>query len=372
MSDAENAPMEPIDVKPELPLVPTEPIDIKPELHLIPTASSDAADTTAPSVYADDIFEGARYRDYHHFRTVLKAFERRTHTAYKNDGSSELKSKDYPDIVEKFKYNYANVKCVHYGHARVRSFEIRTQTAYKKDGSRELKSKDYPDIVEKFKYNHANVKCVHYGHARVRSKGFRQHKNYKAIGCASRMKIHYRPATKDMELTGVFLHHNHVCGPPQHDAKGKELLPEVIGYTPEMLQMLEEFKSGNKRKSSSRPTPYSRPARAPLAPLNQTLPMVSTQNALSSAGESSTPKPAQEEVRKMFKYMNPESEEAQIQKLRAEMMEHLKVINSIPRTNPELRNEIAGKLYPLLQLLQNPYILKQSAALQAVKERMEM
>uniref|UniRef100_A0A7E4VGW2 FLYWCH-type domain-containing protein n=1 Tax=Panagrellus redivivus TaxID=6233 RepID=A0A7E4VGW2_PANRE len=324
MSDAENAPMEPIDVKPELPLVPTEPIDIKPELHLIPTASSDAADTTAPSVYADDIFEGARYRDYHHFRTVLKAFERRTHTAYKNDGSSELKSKDYPDIVEKFKYNYANVKCVHYGHAR------------------------------------------------VRSKGFRQHKNYKAIGCASRMKIHYRPATKDMELTGVFLHHNHVCGPPQHDAKGKELLPEVIGYTPEMLQMLEEFKSGNKRKSSSRPTPYSRPARAPLAPLNQTLPMVSTQNALSSAGESSTPKPAQEEVRKMFKYMNPESEEAQIQKLRAEMMEHLKVINSIPRTNPELRNEIAGKLYPLLQLLQNPYILKQSAALQAVKERMEM
>uniref|UniRef100_A0A7E4W2D0 Protein FAR1-RELATED SEQUENCE n=1 Tax=Panagrellus redivivus TaxID=6233 RepID=A0A7E4W2D0_PANRE len=293
MSDAENTPMEPIDVKPVLPLVP-----------------SAASDT-----YADCIFKGARFRDFHHFLAGLKAYQEKTFTVYTVDGSALLRDSNHPELVEKYRYSYAIFKCQHFGKSR------------------------------------------------KRGKGERQHVKTLKLKCDSYMRLKLNRETMDMEISVLVEHHNHVCAPPQLDAKGRKILPQVIENSPEAPVV--------QRAMNNRPTPYSRPARAPLAAINRSFPMASGQNYV-GRGESSRLPPTPRRVSQMFEYMHPDSETARVQKLRVEMLEHLAVINTIPMEEVELRNATARKLVPLIKkFLPNSFISQQWEELAALRQRME-
>uniref|UniRef100_A0A7E4VFL3 SnoaL-like domain-containing protein n=1 Tax=Panagrellus redivivus TaxID=6233 RepID=A0A7E4VFL3_PANRE len=59
------------------------------------------------------IFQGAKFNDYHQFSKFFGAYQERTHTVYKVDGSELLKDANNPDLVKKYKYDYVVFECQH-------------------------------------------------------------------------------------------------------------------------------------------------------------------------------------------------------------------------------------------------------------------
>uniref|UniRef100_A0A7E4VFH4 FAR1 domain-containing protein n=1 Tax=Panagrellus redivivus TaxID=6233 RepID=A0A7E4VFH4_PANRE len=278
-------------------------------IPMVPSASPDAD--------INDIFQGAKFRDYHEFSAVFGAYQERTHTVYKVDGSELLKDPNNPDLVEKYKYSHLVFKCQH-------------------------------------------------GKPRQRGTGKRQHNNTLKLGCQSRLRLNLNRATMIMEVTVWFDEHNHVCVPPQFDAKGRRILPQVIPYTPEVLAA--------KKVKSNRPTPYSRQARAPLAPINTSLPLASAQHSVSEdeSGNSTTPivstepSPRLEKLNQdLFNFLNPKSEAERVEEWRNEMKAHLEFIkNSIPLHDTQGRLEVSKKLVAILKLISNiPVVLAWEQAL---------
>uniref|UniRef100_A0A7E4VZX0 FAR1 domain-containing protein n=1 Tax=Panagrellus redivivus TaxID=6233 RepID=A0A7E4VZX0_PANRE len=265
------------------------------------------------------IFQGAKFNDYHQFSTVFGAYQERTHTVYKVDGSELLKDDNNPDLVKKYKYDYVVFECQH-------------------------------------------------GKIRRRGTGKRQTETIR-LGCESRLRLKLNRATMIMEVTVWSAEHNHVCAPPQFDAKGRRILPQVIPYTPEVLAA--------KKAKSNRPTPYSRPARAPLAAVNTSLPLATAQHSVSE-GESGNntlpivstePSPRLEKLNQdLFDFLNPKSEAEKVEEQRNEMKAHLQFIkNSIPLNDTQGRLEASKKLVTILKLVSNtPVVLAWEQALNSM------